>query len=308
MSASDLSGANGTAPAPDVALRAVVVVPAHDEAQRIEACLRALADQQGLRAEQYEVVLVLDCCRDATRATARRVAAELPRLRLTVLECDVKGAGHARRIGMDFACARLRAVGRLDGLLASTDADSRVARDWLAAQLMLVDAGAQAIGGRIDLDPSEIAALAPAVADARGRRADARLATVRALDGALTADGATSRHERVDGIVEHHHFAGASLGLTLRTYLQIGGLPVTEALEDEALARALQEAGVRIHRPDRVRVTTSARTNGRASRGLAHDLALADWRARRSFRHDEFTVTQLLELKNASITVILPAR
>ena len=55
----------------------------------------------------------------------------------------------------------------------------------------------------------------------------------------------------------------------------MGGLEPRRALEDEALARALERHGVPILRTDSVRVRTSGRTVGRAPRGLAHDLALA---------------------------------
>ena len=44
------------------------------------------------------------------------------------------GPGPARRIGMDAACARLLALGRPDGLIACTDADSRPApTGWSAS-------------------------------------------------------------------------------------------------------------------------------------------------------------------------------
>ncbi len=48
---------------------------------------------------------------------------------------------------MDLAAERLPP----DGLIATTDADSTPAPDWLATQLAAVAQGAQAIGGRIDV-------------------------------------------------------------------------------------------------------------------------------------------------------------
>ena len=53
---------------PDRRLRAVVVIPARDEQERIGPCLLALAEQRGLEPGAFEVVLVLDHCRDATRS------------------------------------------------------------------------------------------------------------------------------------------------------------------------------------------------------------------------------------------------
>ncbi len=160
---------------------------------------------------------------------------------------------------MDLACARLHAVERPHGLVASTDADSVVAPDWLATQLAAAAGGARAIGGRIELCPRELALLPAAVASGHAARGRRRHARVRAESGPA----------------EHWQFSGASMALTAATYSEVGGLEPLPALEDEALERALHRHGVPIERSLAVRVTTSARVLGRASRGLAHDLARA---------------------------------
>ena len=113
--------------------------------------------------------------------------------------------------------------------------------------------------------------------------------------------------ERV-GVAEHHQFSGASLALTAQAYRRCGGLPVRAALEDEALEQELRARGIAIHRSRSVRVTTSARTGGRAPRGLAQDLARADWHARRSYTASEFPLERLLAEKTKSIALVLPAR
>lgn len=312
-----VSGASGpVVRLPGAPLRAIVVVPARDEQQRIGDCLRALAGQCGLEPGAFEVILVLDHCRDATHERALRAAAATPQLALLVLQSSGSGAGHARRLGMDLACERLLKCGAPDGLIASTDADSRVARDWLAAQLALASEGALAIGGRIELDPQEAQAFLPAVLEARRAQAELRLSRVRerdagdvrgAIDGRSTIDGWGTTRER-DATGEHHQFSGASLALTARVYRALGGLPTGEAAEDEALERALRDSGIPILRSNRVQVTTSARTNGHGVRGLSGDLALADWRARRTFHAGQFSAEALLERKTGSISVILPAR
>ncbi len=109
-------------------------------------------------------------------------------------------------------------------------------------------------------------------------------------------------------LVEHPHFSGASLALTAAAYERWGELPVRAALEDEALAHALTRQGIAIHRPRHVRVRTSARTDGRAPRGLAQDLTRSDWRARRSYNASEFPLDQLLAVKQHTIALLLPAR
>ncbi len=293
-------------PDPEPALRAVVVIPARNEAERVADCLLAVVAQHGVPQESYEVIVVLDGCRDETAQRVRDVALAAPSLRLRVLQTrESRGVGRARRWGMDLACERLIRVGRPDGLIASTDADSVVADDWLASQLKLVHAGAQAIGGLVELRWDDGSAPADRALSERDRRAQLRLRAVLAHDA---RDRTRAGVERPEMPVEHHHFSGASLSLTAHTYRSCGGLPVRAALEDEALERELRARGVTIHRSRSVRVRTSARTDGRAPRGLAQDLARADWRARRSYVASQFPLARLLEAKRATIALVLPSR
>src|SRR5512141_581513 len=128
------------------ALRAVVAGPARDEEALIGSCIRALAAQEGIAREAYEVILVLDGCTDATRERALQAAGDL---RLHVVERPALGVGAARRLGMGIACERLLAAGRPDGLVATTDADSEVEPGWLTALLDAAAKGARAIGGEV---------------------------------------------------------------------------------------------------------------------------------------------------------------
>jgi glucosyl-3-phosphoglycerate synthase len=282
------------APHPD--LQAIVVVPARDEASHIAACLQALSAQLGTAAGSYEVILILDGCRDHTLQVVQQTTGRLHEpVFHTVNLLRSQGVGRARRLGMDIACRRLMQVGRGEGLIASTDADTTVAADWLSVQLALARGGAEAIGGLIELDPVERRALDPQALAARERNASKRLA-----DAVEQAPAGTA--------VEHHHFAGASLALTAAAYTRCGGLPVRAALEDEALAQALGRQGIAIHRSRSVRVRTSARTHGRAPRGLAQDLARSDWRARRTHRASEFPLERLLRVKQNTVALLLPAR
>jgi glucosyl-3-phosphoglycerate synthase len=281
-------------PPPAPALQAIVVVPARDEAPRIAACLHALDKQQGMSAGSYETILVLDGCRDHTLQVIEQAS---PLLRLTVHTVTLpqpQGVGRARRLGMDIAHRRLTQIGALHALIASTDADSAVAPDWLSAQLALAKQGAVAIGGLIELDAAEREALDPHAIAAREHNAAQRLADAIEQTAAAT--------------VEHPHFSGASLALTAAAYERCGGLPVRAALEDEALAHALTQQGITIHRSRRVRVRTSARTDGRAPRGLSQDLARNDWRARRAHRAAEFPLRRLLAAKQHTVALLLPAR
>ncbi|MGI8539782.1 MAG: glycosyltransferase [Rubrobacteraceae bacterium] len=252
-------------PAPETSLEASVVVPAKDEETLIARCLEALARQEGILNERYEVLLVLDHCSDATEERAWEVGEKHPELRLHFLAGPGCGVGHARRAGMEVAYARLMEVGRPRGLIVSTDADSVAAEDWVAAQISLAEEGAKAIGGRIELEgdgdslPENVLAWYESQSRSRYRRV---------LSSSLSEKSP-----------EHWQFSGASLSLTAEAYREIGGLPPQADLEDEHLERTLEEKGVEITRSSTVKVTTSARTLGRASRGLARSLSEA---ARRS--------------------------
>ena len=282
-------------PPPHEALRASVVVPARNEEALIQSCLMALAAQQDLPAAEYEVLLVLDRCEDGTEERARAFASEHPGFGLHLLQGPGRGAGHARRLGMEEACARLLSVGRPDGLVASTDADTVVAPDWLRVQLDAAGRGARAIGGRIELRDDED--LPEDVGEWRAERDRERHLELLATNPSGTASS------------EHWQFSGASLALTAATYAEVGGLEPRTALEDEYLERAIERCGIAIERSLAVRVKTSARTVGRAKRGLARDLALASWIRRNTFDHEEFDPAALAERKRDSgttVSVILP--
>ncbi len=286
------TAAAATLPAPRDTVRAVVVVPAHDEELRIGRCLEALASQVEVGPEEFEVIVVLDACEDAT---AERVS-EGPGAGdggpdIHTVEGPGQGAGPARATGMDIGCARLESLGRHGGLLASTDADSVVAPDWIARQLEAIAAGAEAIGGEVVLDPTEAAALPPAVLADR----EAQLA-------------ARTREAAARGPAEHAHFSGASLGVTPDAYRRAGGMAWMAALEDQELEDRLVAAGVRIHRLRPVSVVTAARTEGRAARGLARDLELARWLTERRYSGADFSPTSLLEAKATTVAAILPTR
>ena len=104
--------------------------------------------------EAFETIVVIDACVNATARIAKQVG-EARGLKLTLVDGPGRGAGAARRVGMNLAAARLLARGLEDGLIACTDADSRPDPDWLRCQLVHVRGGARAIAGLVELDPQE---------------------------------------------------------------------------------------------------------------------------------------------------------
>ncbi len=158
---------------------------------------------------------------------------------------------------MDLAAAMLHGADAPDGLIASTDADSAVAADWLERQHAHLARGALAIAGQIELAAVEAAELPAGVLTRRRALAAERLSEVR----------------RADPAAEHHHFGGASFALTAATYRRVGGIEPLAVLEDAAFAERLRAFGIPVLRAGDVRVRTSARREGRTARGLAVDLA-----------------------------------
>ena len=276
---------------PDVTLVAAVVVPARNEEALIERTLEALA-RQTVPPSSFETILVLNGCTDRTETVAVDAAARLG-LPLTVLRSLTTGAGLARRVGMDAGARRLLELGRDDGLIACTDADSRPAPDWLERQLAHVAAGARAIAGLIELEDDDIRALPEAVLRRRERDAAIRLRRVR---------------ER-EPDAGHHHFAGASIGVTASVYRRVGGLEPVPALEDATFEARLREHRIPILRASDVRVRTSTRADGRAPRGLAVDMAVSTWSECRRYRAAEFPLRQLARTKHeTSVSVIIPTK
>lgn len=261
---------------PSPRLRACVVVPARDEESTIGrtlARLRCQCDGHGVLLDpaRYEIIVLANNCTDATAAAVRGAAQQAGGPPIHLIERDLPQpwahVGGARRLLMDEASRRLRATAGGNGLIATTDADTAVASDWLAAMLCEVEQGAEAIGGRALLDRGERAAL-PAAVEER---------YLLDLGYRRLVMEYTSRvdPEPWDPWPRHHQHFGASLALTVAAYERVGGLPPLPAREDEALYQALLLVDARFRHSPAVRVVTSARLAGRTSIGLAAQLR--DW-------------------------------
>lgn len=214
-----------------------VVVPAHDEEQLVGDCLTALAVAAGHVDVPVDITVVLDACSDATGAICARHA-------VRTLTVPWRNVGAARATG--FADASDSA----DVWLATTDADTRVAPDWLVAQLRLADDGADAVLGVVDVEWSP-------------RQARTRVAFTRLYDG--TARGSHGAHR---------HVHGANLGVRAAAYRRVGGFAPLLVREDHDLAGRLDDdPDVTVVRSTAVRATTSARTDPRAAGGFGDLLA-----------------------------------
>lgn len=251
----------GLSPTGADVIEAVVAIPVRDEAERIGACLTALAGQIGLRPGVLGVVLLVNNTTDGTQSAVEASRQSLPHeLRVVVRDSPQANAGWARRGAMEIAAEWLEA-GRGGGAILTTDADSRVSPDWVARNLAALAAGADAVAGTIALDPADAARLSPAL-QARGRLE----AEYHAL---LDELGATIDPDPDDPWPNHTVESGASLAVTLAAYRRVGGLPPIALGDDRAFMALLREHDLAIRHDPTVRVTTSGRLAGRAAGGVA---------------------------------------
>ncbi|MEU8135987.1 glycosyltransferase [Streptodolium elevatio] len=228
--------------------RVVVVVPARDEQDELPGCLDALS-VAAARVEpigvRVDVVVAADSCVDRTAAVARDFGAR-------VVETDVGTAGAARAAGFAAALGQSwitrapEASSHRDRLwLATTDADSRVPRGWLACQIAWAARGWDAVAGTVR------------VSDWSGHPPGA-------------AEAFAARYHHWHGRPPHVH--GANLGFRSAAYQAVGGFTTSAVGEDHDLVRALENAGYRVLRTAAHSVVTSARLDPRAPGGFGHAL------------------------------------
>ena len=210
-------------------LGAIAAIPVRDEEDRIEACLDALLAQRDLSGrplppDALGLVLLLNNCSDRTAAIARgRLAASGAPFALVnvALPPSQANAGFARRLALDLAALWLERADRRDGVLLTTDADSRVPPQWLARNLAAIHAGCGAVAGRVTLEPAEEGLLPQALMR--------RTARENAYEQALLALSARIDPIAHDPWPNHWSASGASYGVTLDAYRAIGGLPTRPA-------------------------------------------------------------------------------
>jgi hypothetical protein len=230
-----------------------VVLPVHNEEDLLADALDAIDhafSQITDTGTECRTVVVLDSCGDASATIARRWARVLGRRggrhQAMVKRSRAAGVGEARRAG---ASALLRTWARTDPgniWLATTDADSRVPGEWLAAQLAAHESGADLWAGRVEVDEWS-------------------------QYGRSTALRWQASYDREEAPVH-----GASLGFNAQMYLTVGGFSAVTTGEDRALFRAIIEKGGSLVEDSEVRVITSGRRVARAPKGFAAALTAFD--------------------------------
>jgi len=210
-----------------------VVVPAHDEQERIGPCLTSvrhaagvlLAAHPGLRVG---VTVVLDRCVDATPGVTAAHGVE-------TLVVDVGCVGAARRAGVDRVVATTADLDAASVQVVNTDADCVVPPDWLVEHVRLAREH-DLVQGEVVPDPREM----------------------------TTEAGAAWSHRNPAGRGSLH---GANLSFRLDAHLAAGGFPAVHQQEDLLMVRAMKARGARS--AGGTTVVTSARRQGRVAAGFA---------------------------------------
>ena len=273
-------------------LDAVVVIPARDEEHLIPRALEALARQTVPRASFRDDPRPQWLHRPHRGRRRRRGGAARPRAQRAAVAGDRRRTGTARRNGHWPPSACSSSDASTGSSPAPTPTRGPI-RTGSSGSSQHVRDGARAIAGLIELDEDDSRALPEAVLRRRSRDAARRLRRVREREPAAG----------------HHHFAGASIGVTAAVYRQVGGLEPVAALEDATFEARLRAHGIAILRAADVRVRTSSRTDGRAPRGLAVDMAVSTWSERRRYDATEFPLRRLASAKRTtSVTVIIPTK
>jgi len=251
----------------------VVAIPMKNEALRLPSCIDALgrqADAAGLPidARAFRILIFANDCSDGSANLARGALEHLP-FEFRVIEAslprDRRHAGGARRAAMNLADAWFQERGELAGLILTSDADSRVASDWVVRNMIAFAQGADAVLGQISLD--EEGALLPPALHRRGRLEGTYESLLTELSALL---------DPLDHNPWPHHatMSAASLAVTTGAYRRVGGLPSVPLGEDKAFVARLLRLDEKIRFCPDVRVVTSGRIYGRAPGGVADTLRL----------------------------------
>lgn len=219
----------GCVPVTDV----TVVVPAHDEAEGIGACLRSLdAAAAQVLPVPVRVVVVADDCVDRTADVVRGFRPEAAAVDLVTVRL--------RRVGAVRAAGLTGALAGPGSWYATTDADSLVPPGWLRAQLASATHHHVFVGTVSVLDWSTRPSWLAATYAARYRSTSA-----------------------------HRHVHATNLGVRAATYWAAGGFPDVEAHEDVALVAAAEAVGALVDWSPAAPVVTSARHSERTPTGFS---------------------------------------
>jgi glycosyltransferase involved in cell wall biosynthesis len=220
--------------------RAVVVIPAHDEAENLSKCLKSILTAAACVSVPVLTVVVLDACTDGSADLAGQFGGDVH-----FVEVEARNVGAARAAGFAYGRTVYDAETSDESRIwyATTDADSRVDGDWLARQM---NSGADMVLGVV-------------------RVTNWRHFSASSVSRFLAAYRAKPRKPGAG----HGHVHGANMGFRADAYWAHGGFTPLASGEDVDLVRRFDDGGRRVDRDAGLSVETSARDEGRAPRGFA---------------------------------------
>jgi len=235
----------------------IVGIPVRDEEALLFACLDALRHQQSAQWT-IDIILLFDGCEDAGLVLAKRYQQAFPSVRLHIAEQSRSAkphAGRARQAALDLCYHLCTEPART--IIATTDADSIVAPDWVKRNVAALRTAHVAAGWARLADVENVAP----------RRAQLesywnKLHRLRCEIDPISYDPYPS----------HRYIGGASLAFHAAVYPELRSSLLRVSGEDEAFVHAARLAGYKIRCDPEIAVETSARLIGRATHGLADAL------------------------------------
>lgn len=236
----------------------VLCVPARNEEALLPVLLAAIAALT-VERDRLEVCVYLDDCRDGSAALLASVVATLPH-RLTVAE---GGANHPPNAGAARAAAvamGLELLGDREGLIFTTDADSRPRPDWISAGRSALSEADVVAGRIVRIDAAD---------DPQASRIERYYDRLHRYRRSIDPVG-WEAHDT------HHFGGGANIAVRAGAYRAIGGFQSLASGEDARLLDDAARAGLRVRRDGAMVVDTSSRRSGRIAGGLAGLLLALD--------------------------------
>jgi glycosyltransferase involved in cell wall biosynthesis len=221
--------------------RAVVVIPAHNEADHLPSSVKAVLTAAACLPLPVAVIVVLDGCDDGSAALAGQFGSDVH-----FVAIDARNVGAARAAGFSYARTLCEQAVLDDSRIwyATTDADSVVDPDWLLRQT----------GADTDMVLGVV-----------------RIATSRDFPAAA-ARRYLAAYRSKTGPHSHGHVHGANMGFRADSYWRVGGFAALASDEDVDLVARFESAGLQIKRDAQLSVVTSRRQVGRAPGGFAAHL------------------------------------
>lgn len=251
----------------------VVVVPVRDEAEHLPETLESFSRQvdwqnQPFDNRKFEIIFLVNNTSDDSAQIIHGWHQKNPRLTVHIAERNLPkecaNIGYVRRWLMNEAFLRLRKNKFGGGIIATTDADTQIAPNWIAANISEIERGAEAVGGRILIRPDELWKM-----DSKCRAFHLRDTGYRLMAAEIECYLDDLAH---DFAPRHHQHFNGSFAVTTEAFAKAGGVPEVRFLEDVAFYQSLLRVDARFRHSPLVRVKTSARDKGRTESGLSTQL------------------------------------